>query len=312
MAEALSVLGIFHLAHELATSVLAIKKFCEDVKDAPAELLEVVDHIDAVSSIVSALSEEASSGPEILDTGDILQQSLGPCKKVIARLRLLVFDVQRSVASKPRRTALVMLWKQGALDKLIQKLDRSKHDLGLAHQVFVEARRQLAEARSAAMLQKISSSIQDWQVAHETLVRNIQKPADATSHSRTAAEPRPVARLEPYIGTKIERHESETKLCVRFPTWLCQSTWRFCFVRAAGRWDLSLTTSRQLPDNHEMLRAIINKPLEHFVDLLQSRMASIRDVTEKDETLLDVGDKFFHHCVTRRLSFADSHHALPY
>ncbi len=104
MAEILGVvssgIAVAQLASSIATSIIALKSYFKQIKDAPAELQNLVEEIESLNVILSHIAAD-QSGTGIVDNL-CMQRSLELCKKGVKELSECVEELRRKVEGKSR------------------------------------------------------------------------------------------------------------------------------------------------------------------------------------------------------------------
>ena len=112
--------GLFRVASfalQLCESVAKVKEFCDNVKNAPTELLELVEKIEVVNKILKQLSSDGAQGDGV--DKDAFQDSLSLCQRVIKRISTAAGELQTQITERRRRIAVKMILKQDAIDRLM-------------------------------------------------------------------------------------------------------------------------------------------------------------------------------------------------
>ncbi|KAK5695489.1 hypothetical protein LTR97_008997 [Elasticomyces elasticus] len=129
---AFGVVGVAGLAIQLADSVKKLQAFIVLVKDAPAELQELIEYINTsrewlgsiTSTVVPAIDPALTSRCE------------GLCRKAVEKIAVVARELEQGMQTKKRRTAMKLAWNADGMERLRKRLDSSKLDLHLAHSIF--------------------------------------------------------------------------------------------------------------------------------------------------------------------------------
>lgn len=75
--------------------------------------------------------------------------------------------------------------------------------------------------------------------------------------------------------------------------WLMQRSWDLSVRRASTGWTLQLNTRNMRPRDAKIIQAVANGQVEHIIELLKSKEASIYDVDPDGHSLLEVSCQVF-------------------
>lgn len=279
MAEAVGVvasaIGIAAFGQQLASSIWTIKKFCEDVKDAPEELRDALDQIEDTSGIMTRLGQILDTSPSYgLD--DAFQANLQRCRTAVDRISAITHDLDREVKGNRVRGSIRAVLKRKSLEKLLVKLERNKADLLLVHSMYAAVR----NAKELEQLYKCVKELRDGQL------QMIEYTRTASSQPSTIEEQhevcRPFHRIDP---RKRSDRSRKSKFEIRL--WFCQYAWDVAFERASGRWDISLKSFRIITDR-QILGLANEGDIKRIQQLLEARQLSIHDQNEYGDTLVSV------------------------
>ena len=135
MADPLSiaggVVGIVAFAQQLIESTIKIKRFCQDVKDAPAELDYILKQAENIEDLLRQLKQQGeSAGPHV----DIYRKCLDFCQSAVGNLSTMVVELRAKMrSSQVHRVKLVLRRKD--IESMLVRLDRSRADLHLAYSI---------------------------------------------------------------------------------------------------------------------------------------------------------------------------------
>jgi len=88
---AAGAIGKAGFAIQLAESIHKMKSFCERVKDAPAELEEYVEELEASSKLLDSVSSQGSQPRSVDKT--LLEESVALCRKAVNRIAVVVDEL---------------------------------------------------------------------------------------------------------------------------------------------------------------------------------------------------------------------------
>ncbi|KAK3699823.1 hypothetical protein LTR37_016238 [Vermiconidia calcicola] len=281
MADPVSVLasavGIAAFAQQLATSVLKMKRSCEDVKNVPIELQETLDQIENMSNIMAKLGrieeEELDGGVD----ADILLQSLQLCQRAVSRISALAQEAQANMKRGKALPAVRAALKQDTYAKMLVKLDRSKADLHLAYSMY-------AGARKAKELEGIRKHMQDM------LGGRLHAIQESRSGSLPCEESGREHSLEQHSSRRSRKKARRITGLLRLalPLWLCQRAVDLAFESAGGCWTVSWKAFRVLEPGNEAIDMCQKGDINGIKELVERRQLSIHDEDMYGRTLSTV------------------------
>ncbi|KAK4896049.1 hypothetical protein LTR27_005905 [Elasticomyces elasticus] len=137
---AFGIVGVAGLAIQLADSVKKLQAFAVLVKDAPAELQELIEYLDTSREWLDSIS---ATLVHAMDPALTLRCE-GLCRKAVERIAVVARELEQGMQTKKRRTAMKAAWNTDTVERLRKRLDSSKLDLHLAHSIF-DSEQRIAE-----------------------------------------------------------------------------------------------------------------------------------------------------------------------
>lgn len=134
-----SAIGVATFTQQLVQSVIMLKQFCNDVRNAPEELKETLDEIEHITQIMQEVGRDEMQS--LGGQGETLTRSVHLCKKAAGRIFALTTELQSNV-KRNKFGAVRAVMKQQDLRSMHEKLDRSKADLYFAYSMYLDAKRQ--------------------------------------------------------------------------------------------------------------------------------------------------------------------------
>ena len=282
-----SVVGVAGFALQLAETVVKLKSFCDNVKDAPTRLQELVDRIEVTSNILTKLVTEKPG--EIDVDWEAFEGSLALCKQAVERITAATANLQRRMGPKRLLTSVKYVLKAGEIEDLLRDLDRGKGDLQLAHAMYSEARRKASEARQESQMTLQLRMLQQLMMGQAQIVQGVQVVSTQTKDLGV------VYQADQAISScsKRRRHASQdsftsTLLHIRSPTWFSRQVWDVCVKRAVAGWNISLSTYRIISTAHSIWDLCWFGDLAGVQRMLDSRMVSLHDQDPEGRTLFFV------------------------
>jgi len=146
MAEVLgtvaSAISIGALAGQIASSVVKLKSYLDQVKDAPDDVRNLIDEIDDLQILLSDIEDDRARNPysEMLLQNNSASRCLDHCRRGVERLSRVVDKMEADLQSlnpmKRRLNAVKMIWKRDQVEKYRTDLGSAVRLLSLSHQIY--------------------------------------------------------------------------------------------------------------------------------------------------------------------------------
>lgn len=322
MEAAASISAFVTLGPQLIKCVIAITQLWNQVKDVPADIRNRVEDLGCVGDLFQEIEEEFKNSdlpPRFWNTSSG-KQTIGVSRQAYKALNDLVQDLNRQLEArrgngpKAKVTALKVVLKKDALEKLEKRLERSLWLLQLsmdAYHRFVNrgcssclrsliADRALTRHIPELVTNKISANlssrhdglimprmeVQDTKL----LVQGFEKP---TTDTRISAKPRPHSgrNYRSTVNGPTVNYTQKTgawKAEVRFPAWVSQKTFALHCATAMAGWNIHCRVYNVVPDDAEIVRMVRHGDRMGVMRLFSSRAASPFDKTANRRSLLYV------------------------
>ena len=130
------------LAGQIASSVVKLKSYLDQVRDLPEDIALLVDEIDDLYSLLSDIEADQCRNPysAILFDNNSSSRCLDHCKRGADRLRRVVDNIAVEFGSikpiKRRWKAAKIIWKRDRVEKYRAELASTVRLLTLSHQVY--------------------------------------------------------------------------------------------------------------------------------------------------------------------------------
>lgn len=137
-----SSVSIGAFAGQIASNILKLKSYLEQVKDAPKDIALLVDEINDVHFLLSDIEADQHLNPctAMLLDNKSLSRCLDHCKRGVERLQRVVdemaleFECDNPI--KIRWKAAKIVWKRGRAEKYRAELVNIVRLLSLSHQIY--------------------------------------------------------------------------------------------------------------------------------------------------------------------------------
>ena len=281
------ILGIAAFAQQLTTAVVKIKRFVDDVKDAPEELRDVISQVENFGRIMSSLDMEPTRDCE--DDPDAYQafsSSLALCQQAVDRISRLALHLEEDIAKGRLRGRIHAVYKKNTLESMLRKLDRSKFDLHIARTSYEAA----CQARTLRGLQRLlekdsSASTRD---PTPTAAESVIESVGCVNRSNA---------LERYSHRRPRPHRTRFS----FPSWICEDVWESAFSTANGRWTFAFTTYRVMDFEMEqrVWQILTDGKIEKIAEMLSTRELGLHDKSSSGYNIYHVSiDPYIHTVLT--------------
>ena len=133
MAE---IIGIVASSFELGRVLVDLNRFCTAVKDAPNEVVSLLDDAARTNRILQLAAEEQKNLAPFLLPRPEWDECREACKATANELSSLVTDLQRSIHRFKLAGSLRCVLKKEVITSLRQRLESAKSTLSLAEHTF--------------------------------------------------------------------------------------------------------------------------------------------------------------------------------
>lgn len=146
MAEVVGVVGsgiaIATLAAQIASSVVKLKSYLDQIRDAPEDISVLIDEIEDVHFLLSDLEDDQRRNPysAVLLDNHSASRCLDRCKRGVERLQRVVEEIAVDIKSfnptKRRWNAAKVIWKRDKIEKYRAELAGALRLMTLSHQIY--------------------------------------------------------------------------------------------------------------------------------------------------------------------------------
>ncbi|KAK5163363.1 uncharacterized protein LTR77_010736 [Saxophila tyrrhenica] len=271
MADPLSiaggVVGIVAFTQQLVEATIKIKAFFKDVKNAPKEIENYVNHLGHASKVLERLARDRDD--DELDEA-IYNESLELFHQALDPITTLVNELEAKM--KARRWARFgVALKDKQIQDMLLKLDRSTSQLHFAFNIVETARMK----RLMATCQQQASEIRK-QLVMLTTTLQLQQGSDQKSDTSVDRRPTKERKANTFHRNKVR---------IQLPRWLWQVVWDISWESAACGWTVSLQPVTIIPDEHEVWWICRNGDLDGLIYLLETRKIGLNVQDEYGDTL---------------------------
>lgn len=145
MAELLAVvasgISVAQLAGQIASSVLKLKSYLDQIKEAPEDIRNLIEEIEVVLLLLTEVEQDQAQQPTLVRRPVPALRCLDNCKKAVESLRSGVDELGADIegAKFPKKNnrwaSVKMVWKRERIEKYRSNLATALSLLNLAYQV---------------------------------------------------------------------------------------------------------------------------------------------------------------------------------
>ncbi|SCV52682.1 uncharacterized protein FFB14_12731 [Fusarium fujikuroi] len=328
MAEILglasSIITIVEVAGKLGTNTIRLKRLWDEVQDVPASIQRCIEQLEILAPAIEEMDREFEKTRNMIQNDSAAKRSLEYSRKAVETLDTLVRDMETQISAAKTSKRLVAQLKVRIKRDVIEdhqlRLTSALQLLSLSQQTYLIA---LSRAQPGIIISEIRSW-QDTEYQKQLSVgteedkqsmqseepegvqagesqSNFKSPTSRDFSFWSAKRPLPRRRpglLGSFTSQYYEIAESSSihhvpdkaqffQARIQMP-WLMQRSWDLSVLRASTGWTLQLNTRNMRPWDAKIIQAVANGQVEHIIELLKSKEASIYDVDPDGYSLLEL------------------------
>ncbi|ATZ57632.1 hypothetical protein BCIN_15g01880 [Botrytis cinerea B05.10] len=295
MAEAFGVaasaVGIISLALQLGDGILKLKSFWGAVKDAPEEILYILDELDITHVLLTEI--EDSLGSQTISPA--AARSLRLCQKGVDILNNAVRELEGEMGRRKKWGGVKMVMKKELLEKMEKRLERANSLMMMAHQSYIESLNksrhheqvrlatqqfsEMVEIRNTLHSFNSAASIIETQRQASSSTKSllIKSSENATSCSRST---KTLSKYQKILNAKL-----------RLPFF--SGVWELCaYQQSISGWTFTLRTYNLVDNEAPIMEMARFGDVAGMQQLFQKRQASLLDVDIYGQTILHVAASF--------------------
>lgn len=137
-----SGVSISALVGQIASSVVKLKSYLDQIKDAPKDISSLIEEIEDVQFLLSDIEDDQSRHPysPLLFDNSSASRCLDRCKRRVERLRRVVDEIAVDFENLPpmKRSlkAAKIIWKRDRVEKFRADLSGAVRLMTLSHQIY--------------------------------------------------------------------------------------------------------------------------------------------------------------------------------
>jgi hypothetical protein len=198
----------------------------------------------------------------------LLEDALRSCQANLAPVTAIVKKLEEKLRSQKRLAAVQVVLKKEELDRMLERLHRSKVDLYFAYDLYIAVQKEASDDVRYKNLYRVIEGLKIVQTQHQELEGN-------GSHELKAQEFAVCKKKRRADGPLVKYAEYH----IRLPLWLCRRAWDVSFQRQTGCWTTTLYTFRTISQDiqSEVEQTIYYGDLQTLKRLLSERKLGIND-----------------------------------
>ncbi|KAF1357070.1 hypothetical protein BDV97DRAFT_394928 [Delphinella strobiligena] len=142
MAEGLAVagfvVGIASIAIQLVDTTQQLRSFVGDVKHAPQDVAEMLEHVDTFGEMIQDIAAEEQEHLNIFVKNKYLKRCLTQYEREIQAISVLLEHLAESVRRSKLKGSLRTVFRTRDVQKLASKLEKAQELLTFAFQIYAK------------------------------------------------------------------------------------------------------------------------------------------------------------------------------
>ncbi|EDN91915.1 predicted protein [Sclerotinia sclerotiorum 1980 UF-70] len=284
MAEAL---GVASSAVQLDDGILKLKYFWNAVKDAPEEMLYILDELDTTHLLLKEI--EDSLGSQTMSPA--AARSLRLCQKGMDTLNNTVKELGKEMQKRKKWSGVKVVMRKELLEKMKKRLEKANSLMTMAHQYYIASlsKSTYNEQVRLAMLQfsefvGIRNALHSLTSAGSTCMAQQQTAEANTSSSSDTLTGKDAISIS--VARKaLPGHQKILHAKLRLPFF--SGVWGLCGYRQSiSGWKFTPKTYNVVGYRAPIMVAASSGDVAKMQELFQTHRASPFDVDPKGHTLL--------------------------
>ncbi|EEU38239.1 uncharacterized protein NECHADRAFT_77012 [Fusarium vanettenii 77-13-4] len=299
MAEVLgvvsSIIAIVGVAGKLGTSTFKLKRLWGEVQDVPTSIQQCIEQLEILAPVIQEMESEFERTREMVRNDTAAKRSLEYSQKAMETLEALIKDMEGRIESARRGKKLLTQLKQTYLIAVT----RAQPSIIMAEWKNLQEQERVAQpspveypdqdkdpASDATAIAEGSSNnavlgYSNWWPT----VKSMPRPKPGLLGSFTYRVEKEASGKSTYLTPRNVRvHQARLQL----PRWILQKTWDFQFYRSYDGWKFQLKNWNIRPDDSPVFEFVVEGRTDLILELFNTNEASLYDVTEDGETLIEL------------------------
>ncbi|CAG8956695.1 hypothetical protein HYFRA_00012239 [Hymenoscyphus fraxineus] len=296
LGAAASIIAVASIAIQIGDSVLKLKKFVDDIKDAPEEIKMLIDETKTLGMILSTiLPPDAASNP-FQATSALATQCLDSCRQAANNLEKAVTELHVEMKNRKFRGGFKATLKKGTIDKLKERLSRAQMMLLMSQTLYSR----MLQEHQYNIQQHQYSVQQQWfvniqaQTSQDTVVQSHRLLPAGSASTEVQVSCSNVDHESRIIENKPSRtrqaRQREHKFTIRLqgPRWfyLTSRALEITGHRSPAGWDFSTRTDIIIPRDSPVFKLAGKGDLLGLQKMFEQKEASPFVIDQYGGTLL--------------------------
>ncbi|KAF4495988.1 hypothetical protein FAGAP_7861 [Fusarium agapanthi] len=275
MAEILglasSIITIVEIAGKLGTNTIRLKRLWDEVQDVPASIQRCIEQLEILAPAIEEIEHEFNRTRSMVQNDSATKRSLEYFWKAVYTLDTLVRDMESQIS-----------------------MGRTSRSPTAA---YISPSAAISFAANLFDPEIIISEIRNWQDSNSRKQLSLRSEDDnrpargegpQEGHNAGSSPPIKSPSYEVVASPSIHYVPDKARYFqarVQMP-WFIQRSWDLSVLRALTGWTFQLNTWNIRPWGTDIFLAVENGQVEHIVESLQNREASIYDMNPFGKSLL--------------------------
>ncbi|CAD6452064.1 a16ff784-813b-4995-b4de-8d5ee30518a8 [Sclerotinia trifoliorum] len=294
MAEALGVasgaIGIVSFAVQLGDGILKLKSFWDAVKDAPEEILYILDELDTTRLLLKEI--EDSLGNQT--TSPAAARSLRLCQKGMDTLNNTVKELDKEMRKRKKWGGVKVAMKKELLEKMEKRLEKANSLMTMAHQNYIASLSKSRHDKQGKLAMQQFSEVVSIRNALHSLTsagstcmaqqQTVDTNTSSSSNTPTAKDATSISRAK----KALPKDQRILHAKLRLPFF--SGVWQLCGYRqSTSGWTFTLRTYNVVDRGAPIMKAAYFGDVARMQELFQTQQASLFDVNLSGCTVLHLG-----------------------
>lgn len=131
-----SGIGVAGVAAQFADGIRKLCQFCSDVREAPEEVRYAVNELGILTNLLSGMELQLRSQRTQRPAYENLEPVLLFCQQGTQQIAAVFGELNTEMTKRRKRSSLKAAWRKPELDRCLQKIERAKMSLTLAHSMY--------------------------------------------------------------------------------------------------------------------------------------------------------------------------------
>ncbi|KAJ8061664.1 hypothetical protein OCU04_009465 [Sclerotinia nivalis] len=282
-----SAVGITSLAIQLGDGILKLKSFWDAVKDAPKEILYILDELDTTHLLLKEIEDSLGNQTR----SPAAAKSLRLCQKGMNILNNTVKELDEEMRKRKKWGGVKMVMKKELLEKMEKRLERANSLMTMAHQNYIESlsksrhdeQVKLAELHFSELM-NIQNALQSLTSAGSTCIAQ-QQMVDTNTSSSSNTPTEKDATSASRAAKALSKHDKILNAKLRLPFF--SGVWElYGYRQSTSGWTFNFKTYNVIPLNAPIMELAWKGDIVGMQQLFETRQASPFDVDPSGFPLL--------------------------